>query len=242
MKLARKAARIAHRLHLRVLGLRGRDAYPPGSVEWLILSEAWYGGYYTGVRRNRVSPLDPRSPQQLQVGGMTGGDRMSPLHNGYAPAYAQHLAPFVRAGGELTLLEVGILRGTGLAIWSDLFPRAHVLGLDIDLSNYRSNDEFLRGRGAFAAGNVRVAEFDQYAPDVGALGTLLAGRRIDVVIDDGCHADEAILRTLEAVRGLLADRFVYFIEDNKTVLPALRARFPAYRYDPRGPLTVVTPA
>jgi hypothetical protein len=242
MDLARSAARMVHRLRLRALARRGRDAYPPGSVEWLILSEAWYGGFHKDVRRNRVSPLDPRPPQELQAGGMEGGDRMSPLHHGYARAYARHLAPFVRAGGELTLVEVGILRGTGLAVWSDLFPRAQVLGLDVDLSHYRGNEELLRGRGAFAAGNVRVAEFDQYAPDVGAVGALLAGRRIDVFIDDGCHADEAILRTLEAARGFLADRFVYFIEDNDTALPTLRARFPAYRYDRRGPLTVVTPA
>lgn len=241
MNLARSAARTVHRLRFRWLALRGREAYPPGSVEWLILSEAHYGGYQRAIARRRVSPLDPGGPTGGS-GRFEGGDRMSPVRHGYAAKYAEHLAPFAADRERpYTVVEVGILRGMGLALWSDLFPRASVLGFDLDLSYFRENEAFLRSRGAFAAENLRLAEFDQYAADPRSMGELLGGRRIDVLIDDGCHQDQAILNTFDAARPHLAERFVYFIEDNRTVLPALQARHPGLCYDYRNQLTIVTP-
>lgn len=242
MGFAARVGRAMRRHQLARLERRGREACAPGSAGWLILSEQHYGGYHSGVPRRSVSPLDPRSPESLREGGCVGGDRMSPLHHGYARTYARHLARFVRDRDRpLTVVEVGILRGTGLCIWAELFPRALVLGLDIDLSHFRENEPALRARGAFAGGNVRVARLDQYAVDAAAVGALLEGRRIDVMIDDGCHLDEPTIRTFDAFRPHLADRFVYFIEDSRTVHRALRSRHPGLRFRRRGELTVVAP-
>ena len=54
----------------------------PGTAEWLVGTEIKYGGMVTNVKRNKVSPKDPRTNEQLRSGGMIGGDRM--LYHGYA--------------------------------------------------------------------------------------------------------------------------------------------------------------
>ena len=92
---------------------------------------------------------------------MTGGDRM--FHHGYAAVYAKHLQPFVgRRFDPLTVVEAGILRGSGLAMWSELFPRADIIGLDIDLSHVRENLPNLKECGAFPGREPELHVFDQF--------------------------------------------------------------------------------
>ena len=47
-------------------------SFSKGSKAWLIKKELEYGGKVIGVKRNKVSDLDPRSPQEFRTGGMTG--------------------------------------------------------------------------------------------------------------------------------------------------------------------------
>ena len=125
-KTLRPVRRLAEAVHTRLVELPYLMRTPArGSADWLIRSEVAYGGLVTDVARRRVSSLDTRSPEQLATGGMTGGDRM--LHHGYAESYASYLAPLL---GEqsLTVAEFGIPKGTGLAIWCDLFRSARVIG------------------------------------------------------------------------------------------------------------------
>lgn len=128
-----------------------------GSADWLARTEIVYGGYVTDVARRKVSIHDGRSTEQLTFGGMTGGDRM--FHHGYGMTYARYLALFVGQSG-LTVAEFGILKGTGLAIWCDLFPNARVIGFDIDLSHFLDNRTSLERRGAFQKNAPEVYEFD----------------------------------------------------------------------------------
>ena len=205
---------------LRIERLEGRFA-TRGSARWLRGTEQRFGGKISHVERRLVSPLDPRSPTRIARGGMTGGDRMSRVHHNYAPSYARHLKRWRGEGSRPTVVEVGILRGSGLAIWSELFPEGTVIGLDVDLSHFLENTEDLRARGAFPRGLPRSMVFDAYDPDVAELTELLDGRRIDVVIDDGPHTVEAIISVATALRPLLADRFTYFVEDNPESLHPL---------------------
>ena len=96
----------------------------------------------TNVARRRVSPRDERTAEQLAFGGMTGGDRM--LHHGYGPTYARYLRPFL-GGWNLTVAEFGILKGTGLAMWCDLFPDARVILRDVVEHNPRSTGALSSG-------------------------------------------------------------------------------------------------
>ncbi len=162
------------------------------------------------------------------------------LDHGYAPKYAQYLAPYLTRHGRLTIMEIGILRGTGLAIWSDLFPSSRVIGLDIDLSHTRANMAALKMEGAFGETDPELYEFDQYEPSSGYLGTLLKGDRIDICIDDASHKSEAILRTLESVMPHTNESFVYFVEDNATVCDEIRVLYPGYDIESCGELTIIS--
>lgn len=212
-----------------------------GTEKWLISKEVQYGGSVKDVPRNKVSQKDPRSPAQISHGGMSGGDRMSNLHHGYAPIYAKYLRPFVKGKKPIVLAEVGILKGTGLAIWSDLFKDSRSLGFDIDLNHIQQNMEFLKKRGAFKNRDPELYEFDQFKDNKKLLARILRGDKIDVCIDDGFHANETIITTLKSVIPYLAEEFVYFIEDNKNVYRDLRILYPKLKVESFGQLTVVTP-
>jgi hypothetical protein len=211
------------------------SSYEAGSWQWLMCTELKYGGYTTNVKRIKVSPLDPRSHGEISTGGMTGGDRM--LVHGYAPHYANHLSRF-NGINNLVVLEVGILKGTGLAIWCDLFPVARVIGLDIDLGHTKNNMSNLKRLGAFEKNQPELYEFDQLRPNNKSLSEILGKSKANIVIDDGLHARESILITLEALKPYLANDFVYFIEDNDKIASELigSTDFKAYEY---GELTVL---
>jgi len=200
-----------------------REAYSPGSFEWLALTEQLYGGYQTTEIHR-------------------GGDRMSPHHHNYGRCYADFLRPFVKAAASkrLTLVEVGILKGTGLSIWCDLFPTARVIGLDIDLTNFQANRKCLEQMGAFQKNAPEVHSFDQLNASKAArvLQDVLGASHIDIVIDDGCHSTESIDITFEAVQPFLAEMFVYFIEDNFDTYDLLAHRYNDYTWTTRGEIAV----
>ena len=220
---------------------RSCDDYKKGTPEWLVLAELKYGGIQQKVPRRKVSGSDPRTPSELVTGGMIGGDRMSANHHGYAGKYAQYLAPFLeRNSAELTIVEVGILKGTGLAMWSDLFPQSRIIGLDIDLSHFRDNLPFLKSLNAFAHRDVVVREFDQFLDNRDYVQEILEGATIDVMIDDGFHSEETIVKTFESVKPYLGPHFVYFVEDNAKVGRLLKSTYPMYDFDcSKAELTVV---
>ena len=237
-KTLRPVRRLAEAAHKRLLELPFVFRKPPlGSADWLIRSEISYGGYVTNVARLRVSPFDRRTREQLEFGGMTGGDRM--LHHGYSKLYARYLAPFLD-GSEITLAEFGILKGTGLAIWCDLFPTSRVLGFDIDLSHFEINRALLLKKGAFKANQPELHEYDQLTEGSEQLRRLLGNKTFDVVIDDGLHSAESIVKTWRAVRPHLSQQFVYFIEDYAGLLNECSSEFEGCDTYAEGMMTVVS--
>lgn len=206
-----------------------REAYPVGTMKWLALTEALYGGLQGGVSSKT----------------QRGGDRMSPYYHGYGRCYEEFLKPFISATArsQLTLVELGILNGSGLAIWCDLFPEARVLGFDIDLSNFQANRKNLQNLGAFKTNAPEVYLFDQLNPIKAGevLRDTLGENRIDIAIDDGCHSKEAIEITFQQIRPFLAKKFVYFIEDNFDTYDWLGTRYREYYWTTRGEIAVATP-
>jgi hypothetical protein len=208
-----------------------------GTPEWLIRSEVRYGGYVTDVPRERISPLDGRKAEQLTFGGMTGGDRM--LHHAYAPVYSRYLKSFFQTK-DLTLAEFGILRGTGLAIWCDLFPTARVIGLDIDISHFEGNRVNLEKRGAFRHNRPEIFEFDQLVTGRHYLESILKDSKFNIVVDDGLHSKESIMTTWRSVEPFLAERFVYLIEDFEDLINECGQEFVAYDCRAFGQITAVS--
>jgi hypothetical protein len=168
---------------------------------------------------------------------MTGGDRM--LHHGYAPIYARFLKRFLGKKG-LKVAEFGILTGTGLAIWCDLFPDARVLGLDIDPAHYQANRAELLRRGAFQSNSPEVFDYDQLIDGTGRLTEILHGETLDIVIDDGLHSVDSIVMTWRSVRPYLSSHFVFFIEDYPGLLDQCGSEFTGFDCHAEGMMTVVS--
>lgn len=206
-----------------------------GSAEWLSVTEQQYGG----ISR----PAAEVETGRLTSAGVQGGDRMTPLYHNYGACYARFLRPFLLREDDLIIVEVGILNGTGLAIWRDLFPQARIIGFDLDLSNYHANLPCLLERGAFFSGLPEVFKLDQFDVPGGVriLCEVLKGKRIDIAIDDGEHSLAAIRNTAKMILPNMAEEFVYFAEDNYDATRALRVDFPAVNWSHRGQLTVGRP-
>jgi len=233
MRIWRRAPRFyARKFRDKVLGAddcwleQSRDNFIAGTWPWLALTEKRYGGFKHAVAS----------------GENIGGDRMSPFFHGYGVIYDEFLKPYLaRRNDRLTLVEIGILNGSGLAIWCDLFPQARVIGLDINLDNFKANLPVLESAGAFGANKPELFEFDQLdAPRAKkVLNEVLGNTKVDIAIDDGLHSMESIRITLDAMSSHMADRFVYFIEDHFDTFDALAASYPQYRWSQRGEMTIV---
>ena len=167
---------------------------------------------------------------------MQGGDRM--LHHGYAAKYSEHLSRF-RQEENLVIAEFGILRGIGLAIWCDLFPRSRVLGFDIDLSHMNDNMDDLARRGAFSRNRPELHRYDQFVHSEDLLGDILKGDTIDICIDDGCHLNEAIMCTMRSVMPHMKSPFVYFVEDNEFVFDEIGREYPDNDLEADGRLIIM---
>lgn len=208
-------------------------------VERLRDLETRYGGGRSAVERRRVSPHDPRlRPGETAAaipGKMVSGGRFIP-NRFYAETYADR---FSDRAGRFVMVELGVLLGVGLAVWCDVFPEARVIGLDIDPERF--DERTLRARGAFASNTPEVHFFDELADDNGGtIEAILAGERIDVLIDDAMHDDRSILKAMADFMPFMADEFLYFIEDNNTVDEPIRKEWPDLMVSRRGKLTVVS--
>lgn len=184
--------------------------------------EARFGGVQKGVERRTISPHDPRKPEELRHSSMQGGDRMG-LH-GYASHYAQYLLPMTQTQGRgLTIVELGILRGSGLALLCDVFPKAkRIIGLDVDTSHFEEHRPKLEARGAFRRRQPEVHKFDELDPLAPLkLGQIMKGDTADVFIHDALHYEGAILATIRHAQLHFSRTFRCFIEDNNRVAPAL---------------------
>lgn len=222
------------------------DADGPGNAgvsDWagyLRRQEEIYSGSQTRVRRVKVSPHDPRLLPEMDAkcipGNMLSGARFIE-GTGYAEIYASRLCPL--AESRIVLVEMGVLLGAGLAVWCDVFPTSRVIGLDIDLRRFSVSS--LRERGAFEFNTPETYFYDELAIDAAKrLQNLLRGERIDAMIDDALHDDASIMKAMAVFLPFMADKFLYFIEDNGTVDELIREMYPQFDVMRSGRLTVVS--
>ena len=213
----------------------------------LELLEKKYGGFIKNVPIKKNSNLDPNlnSMDGIYYTGkdnnitklQSGGDRMSSNHMSYGLVYEKIINNLSNINN---VLEIGILTGIGLAIWSDIFPNATINGLDIDLSNFDDNKSNLLSKGAFKNNNVIVNEFDQYDPNIDLIKKLTKDFKFDFIIDDGCHQDNAIITTFTKLYPFLEKNFVYIIEDNFNAYKTLLKNFPNVKATNIEQITVIT--
>lgn len=129
--------------------------------------------------------LSSRVEHVLSVFNKYGTDKGD--HHSYAPIYAAIPADIK------TVFEIGIDRGGSLLAWLDLFPEAHVYGLDIKQHEPLKLDRL----------TTICADIQKWRAD----GLPL----LDLVIDDGSHITSDIVNGFEKLWPLC--RGTYIIED-----------------------------
>ncbi len=134
------------------------------------------------------------------AGVLEGTDKCSSLANGwdYLRKY-QSLFGHLR-DEQFNLIEIGVMAGTSLKMWRSFFPRATIVGLDINPSCKR-----------FAQGRIRVEIGSQDDPEF--LARVCAEYPPTIVIDDGSHMAHHVIYTFERLYPSLLPGGFYVVED-----------------------------
>lgn len=205
--------------------------------EYLQFLELKYGGYITDVPAT-ISPIDV---SRIYAGNHTGGNRMNIFIHNYSEKYSQYLKPLRYSDKTIVIVEIGILKGTGLAIWDEYFDNKVIYGFDYDLGNFEQNKSKLVELGAFQTSMPIIKFFDQFSDNSETLKETFRIEKIDIVIDDAYHSDKSIINTFNELQPYLDEKFIYIIEDNRTAWKKLKIKYPHYNFDYNDDqLTVVT--
>lgn len=120
----------------------------------------------------------------------------------YLSIYDAEFARFINDGRPLQLLEIGVQNGGSLELWKKILPfGSSVRGVDIDpnVLNIRFADQEIR---------VDVAD-----ATTSAVVDLLSDEMFDVIIDDGSHKSDDIIKTFELCFNFVKPGGLYIIED-----------------------------
>jgi hypothetical protein len=139
--------------------------------ELLQLLELKYGGYVLVPEPT----IKPAGVIKFKSTSHIGGDRMSVFFNNYSIKYSEYLSPLRNSEELINILEVGILKGTGLAVWSEYFEKKRIFGFDYNLKNFESNKKNLIELGAFKDGLPTIKFFDQFADNSATLRETFLG-------------------------------------------------------------------
>ncbi len=120
----------------------------------------------------------------------------------YFEAYETHFAPY--RDREVTLLEIGVQRGGGLATYERYFPNARVVGMDVDESCRKLSKH---GATVYIGSQTDTVLLDRVVEETGGL---------DIVIDDGSHRVADVQATFRHLFPRLNDGGLYAIEDLHT--------------------------
>lgn len=155
-----------------------------------------------------ASSPTPRAPEPslTELARRHGTDKWG-THR-YTPHYEFHLAHL--RNRKFTLLEIGIggyardhAGGASLRMWRDYFPKAQIVGLDIENKSFVDGPRIQTYQGSQTDGPLLRTIMDDC---VNAL----------VVIDDGSHQNAHVLTTFAELFPLLPEGGMYVIEDTQT--------------------------
>lgn len=102
-----------------------------------------------------------------QLGLKYGTDKAT--FHGYCDFYQEHLPVSIDA-----LIEIGIMDGASLQMWSEFYPTAEIIGLDIVPERCRNYGPM-------------IATYCSDATQPGGFARIVNAESIDVIVDDGSH-------------------------------------------------------
>lgn len=125
-------------------------------------------------------------------------DKGSKFHN-YTAIYQKYFEPIRH--NKLNILEIGVSRGGSLDLWTKYFGNATVTGIDInkDCVKYESGRAKVRIGNQFDE-NFLMSVCEELGP-------------FDIIIDDGYHSSDSIIKSFEVLWPSLKFGGIYVIED-----------------------------
>ncbi len=126
----------------------------------------------------------------------------------YTRHYQHHFGPLQYE--KLNVLEIGIggyefpnSGGASLRMWKAYFPNSRIFGLDIYDKSYHDDHRIKTFKGS----QVDEEFLKKVAEEIGT---------IDIIIDDGSHLNEHIIKTFKILFPLLGPNGIYAVEDLQT--------------------------
>ncbi|MBW4630839.1 MAG: class I SAM-dependent methyltransferase [Iphinoe sp. HA4291-MV1] len=140
--------------------------------------------------------------------------KLLPLYNSkwnpnmYGQRYQQHFAPLRTK--KLKILEIGVggyddplSGGDSLRMWKTYFPNSMIYGIDIVDKKALESD--------------RIKIFQDSQDDENFLEKVVAETgKLDIIIDDGSHQNEHVIKTFQILFPELNDGGIYVVEDTHT--------------------------
>ena len=127
-----------------------------------------------------------------------GTDKSSEYHN-YCNKYQKYL-PFTRSE-KLTILEIGVLQGQSVQMWSEWFTNSEIIGIDISPNCKDFQTEKI---------NIEIGD----ATDPLFMSQIIdKWPQFDLIIDDGSHMQSDMIQSFKLLFGSLKSGGVYIVED-----------------------------
>lgn len=152
-----------------------------------------------------------------EIGLRHGTDKAS-HHHDFLRFYERRVAGY--RAEAFTLIEIGVYRGASVKTWGEYFPRAQIVGLDI-------NPECKAHEG----GNVQIRIGDA-SSSAFLFDVVREFGKPALVIDDGSHRWDHQIATLQMMFPLVAPGGVYILEDLDTSFEAHLKQAPFEGYSP----------
>lgn len=135
-----------------------------------------------------------------------GADKWN--HHSYAEHYNRHFTPLRLK--KLNILEIGVggyasdkSGGKSLRMWKAFFPNSMIYGIDIVDKKYVEED--------------RIKVFQGSQDDESFLRKVLDETGgLDIIIDDGSHVNEQVIKSFNVLFPALNDNGIYVVEDTFT--------------------------
>jgi len=138
-------------------------------------------------------------------------DKASNGH-GYTKYYARHFDAL--RDQPLKVLEIGVWEGASLQMWAKYFPKATIVGADINIERCKRTPEHCR---LWQADQSSTPSLVNMAEHLGPW---------DIIIDDGSHNPEHQILSFEALWPYVRVGGIYAIED-------LHPNYTSYKDSPR---------
>ena len=149
----------------------------------------------------------------FEIGTKYNTDKV--YHHEYHDIYDFFLKSFYNSSGAM--LEIGVQHINSLNMWLELFPNAHIYGMDIDISDTGERYSIIKG--------------DQSTPeDVNNVYSIISNKDIFFINDDGSHIPEHQLLAFNTLFPTLQEGGIYIIEDIET---SYWTKYGLYGYETR---------